>query len=254
MRLTNFAALLGKEWKESFRKYRFLIAACFFLFFGLASPIIAKFTPELVKKFAASEGAIIKIPSPTFMEAMGQYIKNLSQVVVPVLIFISMGSMAGEKEKGTAAFVLVKPVSRTGLLLAKWGTLLIIIAAGILLGGSGCYLYTCILFNPVPVESFLLMNLMIFLNMATFITLTLLFNTLAKNQVVAGVLAFFCWILASAMSVLPGIGKFLPGSLVRNAGQLIKGQSMLWEPAAGSLIIILTALLVSALAFHKWEP
>jgi len=254
MKLANFTALLGKECKESFRKYRLLIATCFFLFFGLASPIIAKFTPELLKKFASSEGSIIKIPSPTSVEAMSQYIKNLSQILVPVLIFLSMGSMTREKEKGIAAFVLVKPVSRTELLLVKWVTLLIIITAGILLAGSGCYLYTCILFSPVPVESFLLMNLMIFLNMATFVTLTLLFSTLANSQVVTGVLAFFTWVLASAMSGLPGIGKFLPGSLVQNASQIIKGQSLLWEPAAGSIAIIVTALLVSALAFHKWEP
>jgi len=60
--------------------------------------------------------------------------------------------------------------------------------------------------------------------------------------------------LASAMSGLPGIGKFLPGSLVQNTGQIIKGQPLLWEPSAGSIAIIVTALLVSALAFHKWEP
>ena len=91
----------------------------------------------------------IHVPTPTIKDAVAQLIKNLSQVGVLTAILLAMGSVAGEKESGTAAFVLVKPVSRFAFLAAKFSGLAITMAAAVLLCGLAAYLYTAVLFAPL---------------------------------------------------------------------------------------------------------
>ena len=46
MRRRPFFVLFGKELREQVKSYRLLILGLVFVFFGLASPLLAKFTPD----------------------------------------------------------------------------------------------------------------------------------------------------------------------------------------------------------------
>ena len=67
-----------------------VVLAVIFLFFGLASPVLAKYTPEIVKLAASSID--IHVPTPTIKDAVAQLIKNLSQVGVLTAILLAMGA------------------------------------------------------------------------------------------------------------------------------------------------------------------
>jgi len=121
--MRGYAVLLMKEIAEQWRTGRLPVIAVIFVLFGLGSPVLAKYTPDIVKLAASSID--VHVPTPTIKDAVAQLIKNLSQVGVLTAILLAMGSVAGEKESGTAAFVLVKPVSRFAFLAAKFSGLTI---------------------------------------------------------------------------------------------------------------------------------
>ncbi len=107
-----------KEVKAIFKTYRIWLIPLIFIFFGILSPVSAKFLPAILKAAMQADTTQkvflqIKIPEPTQTDAYLQWVKNLSQFGMLTLILISMGLVAEEKARGTLALVVTKPVSNS---------------------------------------------------------------------------------------------------------------------------------------------
>ena len=148
--------LLRKELLESWRTLRLPIVAGLFLLVGLTSPLLAKFLPEIVKAAAGDQLTSIPIPTPVAADAVIQTWKNLAQFGAFAAIVLAMGAVATERDRGTAAFVLSKTVSRGAFLAAK------VVA----IGGDprpraprwrspSRWIYTAILFEPPSVAGWI---------------------------------------------------------------------------------------------------
>src|SRR5690606_21638030 len=116
-------AALRKEWLEQWRTSRLLIAAVVLTAFGFSAPLLAYFTPALIAMLPEAEALAGLIPPPTVGDAVAQYVENLSQFGTLLALLLTMGVVAQEKEKGTAALVLSKPLPRWAFLLAKLAAL-----------------------------------------------------------------------------------------------------------------------------------
>jgi len=254
MRCGAFPVLLRKELREQTRSYRLLVLGLLFVFFGLASPLFAKFTPEIVKMAGTDQGITIVLPQPTAAAAVAQYVKNLSQIALFVLIFLSMGAVVAEKEHGTAVFVLVKPVSRLAFLSAKLAVSWAAVMGAVVLSGLCAYGYTAALFEPPSTAGFVLANLALLLHLLTFVTTTFFFSAVARSQVVAGVLSFLSWILLASLGGLGAVSEFLPGRLLSAAMEAAAGVPLPWEPFVGSGALIVLAFVGAVLVFRRWEP
>ena len=252
-----FRALLKKELKEITKNYKLLITCCVFFLLGLGSPLLAKDLPDIIKNVAGSnslEGFSIVIPEPTYLDAVIQYQKNLSQIGLLVLIFLTMGAVTGEKEKGTASFMLVKPVSRFSFLGAKLLAYWIMVWIGFAIAMAGGYLYTVLLFEPISFLQFLRFNGLLFIYFISIVTLTFMFSTVLPSQITAGVVSVLVWILITALSGLGAWAKFLPPNLTADVHRLILGSSMDWRPFFGSLLLIGLSIVFGGYRFYLWEP
>ena len=143
-----FRTLLFKELREQRRTFRLWIMIGVLLVAGMMSPLIAKYTPlilgmvpDLPPAFAAL------IPEPTILDSFSQYVKNVSQFGLVVAIVLTMGVMAQETERGTAAMLLTKPVRRSAVVLAKWTAGLISLLVGLTLAAIAFTFYTLVLFG-----------------------------------------------------------------------------------------------------------
>ena len=116
--MTGFGALLRKELLEQWRTTRIQLVATVFLLVGLSSPLLARFTPEILKAVANGQFQIT-LPTPTAADAYDQLAKNLGQFGALIAVLLAMGSVATEKERGTAALILTKPAGRGAFLAAK---------------------------------------------------------------------------------------------------------------------------------------
>jgi ABC-2 type transport system permease protein len=251
-----FWVALRKELIEQWRSYRLLIVAVTLLLFGgFIAPLTAKYTPELLRTLAPNGDEIAKlIPTPTAAVAVEEYVGNISQFGVLVVLLVAMGAVAQEKDKGTAALMLVKPLPRRVFLVAKYVALGLTVAVSIIIAGAACYYYTLLLFEELELSSWLAINGLLLLFLLVFVALTLFCSTLTRSQVAGGGLAFGLMMVLTAVGALPTIGDYLPGRLVSWAGGLMNDSgTSAWPALFVSLGLILLALLAAWAIFERQE-
>jgi ABC-2 type transport system permease protein len=243
-----------KEWMEFIRTYRLLIVAIVLVFFGLTSPLLAKFTPEIITLIPGGEDISKLIPPPTVWDAVAQYVKNMAQFGIILALLLTMGAIAQEKDKGTAAMMLVKPMPRGAFLGAKFLALAAMFAICLLAAGLACYYYTLLLFEAMDVLRWLGLNALLFLYVMVYVALTLFCSTLTKSQAAAGGVALGLMVVLGLVGAIPGLGKYLPGELITWGTRLMHSDtSTSWTALGVSLGLIVISLLAAWLIFKKQE-
>ena len=251
-----FWVALRKELMEQWRTYRLLVVVTVLLLFGgFIAPLTAKYTPELIEALAPGGSDIAQlIPEPTASVAVQEYIESISQFGVLVALLVTMGAVAGEKAKGTAALMLVKPLPRGVFLGAKFVALGVTFAVGLLIAAVACYYYTLVLFEAMDISSWLALNGLLLLFLLVWVAVTLFCSTLISSQVVAGGLAFGLLMFLSILSALPRVGDYLPGRLVSWAGGMMNGGAdPIWTAVGGSVVLVFVALIGAWAIFERQE-
>ncbi len=249
-----FLAALRKELLEQWRTYRLLAVGVVLVVFGLLSPLIAKYTPEIIKLIPNGEALSHLIPTPTAMDAVTQYIKNIGQFGVILALLLTMGAIAQEKDKGTAAMMLVKPLPRATFLVAKFTALALTFTATIAIAGAACYYYTWLLFGALDAPRWLALNGLMLVYVLVYVALTLFCSVVTKSQAAAGGLALGLLFILGLTGSIPGLGEYLPGQLLAWGGGLMAGQGEVFWPALWvSVGIIVVALIGARLIFERQE-
>jgi ABC-2 type transport system permease protein len=250
----NFLTAFNKEFLEQRRTRKFLIALVVLVLFGMTSPLMAKMTPQIMTMVPGGEAFVGMIPEPTINDAVAQYIKNITQFGILLGLVFSMGSMTVEKDKGTAAMILSKPMPRGSFLLAKFASLALTFIIAVVIAGVAAYYYTYFLFGQMNVLNWLTLNGLIVLYILVYIAITLLYSTLTRTQYVAIGLSFGTLIFLGILGSLPGFGINLPDALISNASLLMSGYPVTnWTGLWVSLGIIVVSITTAWLVFRKQE-
>jgi ABC-2 type transport system permease protein len=225
------------------------------ILFGLISPLLAKVTPELLKSIPdMPPGLAEAIPVPSLADAVGQYVKNMSQFGILLALLMSMGSVVQEKERGTAAMMLTRQVSRETFVLTKFAALALTFTISLALAALACWYYTYLLFGALDWGPWLALNALMLVVFLVYMAASLLCSTIARTQGAAAGLAFAALILIGGLGALPRIGDYLPGKLFGWGIALVLGPG---EPAWGAvgvaLVLIQIALRSAILIFRRQE-
>ncbi len=246
-------ALLWKEMLQLVRSYRLLITCSVFGFFGLSSPLLARYAADILRAVGNTGNLVIEITRISYLDAASQYMKNISQIGVLLLIYLNMGAVASEREADTAAFVLVKPVSRRSFFVSKLLAQAFSATIGLLVAAVGAWIYTDLLFANAPAGAFVGLNLLLWVYLLTMVAVTLLFSTLLESAVAAGVAAFLFWIFSMALSAVPAVAPYLPASLLTDAMGLMEGRPPGLSAVAASILIIVAATVGGVMALKRGE-
>lgn len=247
-------AAFQKEMMEQARTSRLLVLAAVLLFFGLTSPLVARYTPEMLKLIPGADAVSGLIPTPTLMDAVGQFIKNIDQFGILLALLLTMGVVAVEKERGTAAMLLVKPLPRPAFLLAKFAALALMFAAVMFVTALGAYYYTVILFTAPDFGAWMAATALMWVQILVYIALTLLFSTLFRSQAAAAGLGFGVILVFALLSGLSGLAPYIPDRLLAWGVSLFTPAPMTaWPAMAVSLGIILVSLVAAVAVFQKQE-
>ena len=252
--MSTLAILVGKETREQWRTMRLLVVGGVFAVVGISSPLLARYTRDIVRA-AAGGGLASAMPNPTVADALDQLAKNVGQLGAVIAIVVAMGAVALEKERGTAAFVLSRPAGRGTYLASKLIAIGLLLAFGVAIAGTGAWVYTAILFEPLAPAGFAAACGLLWLLLMTYAAVTFLASTVAPSAVVAAGVGFAWLIVGGILGAIPGLGSWFPTSLLGPARSLAVGTSVgnLAQPVAGSLAIIAGALVVAWLAFRRQE-
>jgi ABC-2 type transport system permease protein len=252
--VSGLAPLLRKELLEQWRTMRLPIVAAVFLLVGLASPLLARFTPEILKAVGGDQFSIV-LPTPTAADAWAQLAKNLGQFGALVAVLLAMGSVATEKERGTAALILTKPAARDAFLLAKMVAIATTLGISPAIAGAGAWLYTFILFEPLPVAGFVAAMLLQWLALVAYAAVTFLGSTLTRSALAAAGLGVAAFIVLGILGIIPAIGPYLPTGLGDPARALALGLPGVdaLGPAVASIVLVAALFAAAALAFRRQE-
>jgi ABC-2 type transport system permease protein len=249
--------LIRKELLESWRTLRLPIVAGLFLLVGLSSPLLARFLPEIVTAAAGDQLPSIQIPTPVPADAADQLWKNLAQFGAIAAIVLAMGSVATERDRGTAAFILSKQVSRGSFVAAKVVALGAVLAVCVFLAVAAGWFYTAILFEPLPVLGWLGLAVLAWLGLAAWASLTFLGSTVTGSAAAAAGVGFGALLVLSIAAAIPNVGRFLPGGLAGPAVALAAGAPVnagdVLTPVVATVVLIGAAIAASAWSFRRQE-
>jgi ABC-2 type transport system permease protein len=252
--MAGLRVLLGKEILEQWRTFRLPVVATVFLLVGLSSPLLARFTPEILKAVAGDQIPIV-LPPPTAADAVDQLAKNLGQFGGLIAVLLAMGAVATEKERGTAAMILSKPVGRAGFLVAKLLAIGLTLGVSTVIASAGAWFYTLVLFEPLPVAGVAAAAGLQWLTLMAWATITFLGSTLTRSSLAAAGLGVVAFIFVGILGVLPNVGRFLPTGLGPPARALALGQAGpdVLGPVVATVGLIGAVIVVAWLAFRRQE-
>ncbi len=247
-------AAVRKELIEQWRTYRLLILVVILLVWAMLSPLGAKYMAQIVTGLAGDQYANLVPAQTTILDAIAQYVKNMPLWGILLALLLTMGSVASEKEKGTAALMLVKPLSRATFLAAKFLALGLAFLAAMALAALTGYLYTLILYGPLAWGPWLALNGLLWLEMMLTVAVTLLFSTLLRSQAAAAGLCLTGILFAGAIAGFPRLGEAMPSQLTVWAASLFTPQPVAYWPALFfSLGLIVVCLVVAWIVFERQE-
>lgn len=254
--MSAFATLLRKELVESWRTRRLPVVLVLFAIIGLVSPLTARYLPELLA-LAVGDQMTIDLPTPTIADAVLQLQKNLAQFGALTAIILAMGLVATEKERGTAAFVLVKPASRGAFLGAKLGALALVLALAVALATALAWAYTVILFEMQSPLGWLGLAVLSWLAMLTWGSLTFLASTVTGSAMAAAGVGVVALLGLSAVAAIPQVGQWMPSGLDPVALALAVGSEVVVQDlvtaVAGTTALVVLGGVGSWLAFRRQE-
>lgn len=255
--LSGFIAFSRRELREQVRTFRLVAILAAFVLIGIASPLLAKLTPEILSRFGTDElGGLefVLVKEPDATDGLFQYQKNLA--LLPLLVILTMmGAVAGEKTRGTAAMSLVKPVSRTGWLLAKAAVSGLVLLAGTILGAILAAIYTTVLFGEIDIPSFLMMNALVLLTLWAWLSVTLLGSTLMPGIASSGGFSLGVFVLVTIAGSLPPLARFTPAGLGNVVVDLVLGRVPvhLGTSLTATLVFIAVPLAVASWVLQRQE-
>ncbi len=252
--MSGLATLLRKELLEQWRTSRLPVVATVFLLVGLSSPLLARFTPEILEAVGGDQFQIV-LPPPTVADAYDQLAKNLGQFGALIAVLLAMGSVATEKERGTAALILSKPADRSAFLVAKMVAIATTLGISTLIAAAGAWFYTLVLFEPLPVAGFVGAAILNWLALVAYASITFLGSTLTRSALAAAGLGVAAFIVLGILSIVPTIGLYLPTGLGAAAHGLALGRAGVdvLGPAIASAVLIVGLNVVAWLGFRRQE-
>jgi ABC-2 type transport system permease protein len=249
--------LLRKELLESWRTLRLPVVAGLFLLVGLSSPLLARFLPEIITAAAGDQLPAIPIPTPVPADAADQLWKNLAQFGALAAIVLAMGSVATERDRGTAAFILSKGVSRGRFIGAKVAGLGLVLATCVALAVAAGWFYTAVLFEPLPVLGWVALAILAWLSLSAWAAITFLASTVTGSAAAAAGVGFVGLLVLSIASAVPGVGRYLPGGLAGPAVAMAAGVPVdpgdVLTPAIATVLLIAAAVGLAAWSFRDQE-
>lgn len=203
----NKLEFFRKEIFEILKTSKKIILPAIMLFWGILSPLTAKFTNELVKSLG---GINMKLPDPVYTDSYLQLFKNHYGITAIVMVFLFMGLVAAEKTKGTAILALTKNLSRTNFILSKFFASVILFTVSYLLSVGVCIYYTYFLFGTFWNDGVLLSLFMFWLFGLLIICMMIFAGVIARSTGMAALYGFLGYIFVSIVSAIPKVGEYSP--------------------------------------------
>ena len=250
--MRGFIAFLKKELTENTRNYRLLMMLAIFLIFGFMSPLLAKFTPQLME--ALMPNLTEAFENPTALDSWMQFYKNVSSLGFSLTIILFSSCLSGEYAKGTLTIMLTKGLSRPAVVLSKFFTAAIILTVSYWLSFGITYGYTAYLWPGASLPNVFFAAFSLWIAGLMYLCI-LMFGCVLFRQAFTSIL--FLLVVTVIMGLLEQIeltAGFSPVILVSKNIDLLSGAvaiSYFTIPLIVSVVMSVALLMMSIVTFNK---
>jgi ABC-type transport system involved in multi-copper enzyme maturation permease subunit len=188
--------------------------------------VISTLGPKIGETAARSNGE--PIPTDLSFDATTNILGLWPQWIWMFVIFASFSLLIAERDRGTLAWSLSKPLSRTGLLVAKWAAAVIMFTVfGIVLPMVACVIAAMLAYGMPDMGTVVVGTLLLTATPVFFIALTLALSTVLPSQAgVAGVAVGVALAPALLAPIFPAVVEWLPSSISLWAVNTTLGQPL----------------------------
>ena len=222
----SFKVLLKKEIFELYRVKKMFVFIGIFLFFGMLSPLTARYMKEILEALLGEQlPAGLLATEPTWQQGWMEFYNNLTQFGLFCVIFMFMGAISGERKSGTAALTLTKNISHESFILAKFVAAKLLIIVSTIVGVCMCIVYTSILFEDIGEVINILAGAFVFIiYLILVLSITIFASSLARSTAIGAFFSFVGVIFVGILGQLPKIGEYTPGTLLSRCVYVTLGE------------------------------
>jgi ABC-2 type transport system permease protein len=136
------------EWLRFVRSARGLALGSVYVAFGLLGPVMAKYMQDIVRRFQSS--VTITVPDPTAKDGIANYISQVSQTGLVVVVVIAAGALTFDGRRGLAIFLRTRADSVWHLVIPRFAVAAAAAVAAYALGTLAAWYETVLLLGPLP--------------------------------------------------------------------------------------------------------
>jgi ABC-2 type transport system permease protein len=256
--MKQWLTLFEKEILEMWRNFKWIWVPITFILLGVQEPLVSYYMQDILNAVGGlPEGAEISIPEPSPPEVLIASMSQYNTLGVLIVVLITMSLVAGERKSGTAAMILVKPVSHTSFITAKWAGMLLLVWVSFFIGFIASWYYTGLLFDWVNMGNFFGAFFLEGLWLTFVVTVAIFFSSLFFVSGAAGFAALGSIILLTIVSsTLSHALEWSPAQLSDYAGTFVVEGSLPQHSVLAAIltaIVIVILLILSIIVFRRKE-
>jgi ABC-2 type transport system permease protein len=241
------------EWLRLLRTRSWIALAAVFLFFGLLGPVSARYMEDILQRFAGD--VTVVLPPPTPASGLEQYLANVMQLGLLVVLAVAAGALALDQHVERAAFYRSR-VRHAWTLLAPRFTVVALATIGtFVIGTLGAWYETVILLGDLPVGAMILGMLLTSIYLAFAVAMTAFAASLVRAPLAIVPIAAGMLIAVPLLGLFEPLRAWLPSHLLGSLVGLVAGVPPVeyLRPALVALALTGALLIAAAVRLDRRE-
>ena len=246
--MNQFNTLLLKEWRESWRSFKFIWIPIVFVLLGVSDPILNYFMEDILNAVGnMPEGFAMMMPELHAIDLLAASTGQFQSIGLIVLIASYIGTFSKERQNGTATLLYVRPISFTAMFLSKWIVASSVAIISATAGYAGSMYYTVLLYGKVDPARFMAMLGTYFVWLLFVMAVTVAMSAAFKTPIATTITIILILIGSVVDSIIGGFWMITPYKMSTYGLRLIDESvtmSTFWSTFTMTLSLMLVFVII----------
>lgn len=239
------------EWLRLTRTRRLVALLGVYLFFGLTGPLTARYLSQILGSLG-TEGVRVEFPEPKPADGIAQYVGNISQIGLLVVVLIAASALAFDARREMAVFLRTRISHVPAIVLPAYTVSTGAAVAALLVGSLAAWYETGVLLGGLPVARMLAGIGFGALFLAFAVALVALVAAVVRGVLATAGVTLVALLALAILGNLGDLGRWLPTSLAGAMAGLVRDTAPTdYLPATAVAVAATAAALAGAVALGQ---
>ena len=236
------------EWLRLTRSRRWIALVAVYLVFGLIGPVMAKYMAGLLEH--VQSGITITVPPPQPKDGIVNYLSQVGQIGLIVVVAIAAGAMSFDARRGISTFLRTRAKGMWTLVAPRFTVNAVAAVLAYTLGLLAAWYETALLLGSLPVGAMLAGLLCESAYLVFAVAVVAASASLARSTLGTVGIALAALIVLSLVGSIGAVHDWLPSTLSGATVELLS-TTQLSDYAASLLTAIAASVLLAAVAVAR---